>query len=132
VPKWKAGGSSKASLHRKGHEDYSNDVEPTMSIYEDDDIEVEYEFHNDVAFVQIELGLEEEYVEEVQGLSQIRLNLQASNSPNMWIGDTGATKYSTKHKQGGINSRPSTSRTSGIYVYGQAVKPSTDVDLPGI
>jgi hypothetical protein len=45
-------------------------------------------------------------------------------------GDTGATKHSTKHKQGGINSRPSTSRTKGIY--GQAIKPSMEVDLPGM
>jgi hypothetical protein len=43
----------------------------------------------------------------------------------MWIDDTGATKHSTKHRYGGINSRPSTSRTTGIY--GQAVK----LDLPG-
>ena len=48
----------------------------------------------------------------------------------MWIGDTGATKHSTKHKQGGINSRPSTSRTKGIC--GQAVKPTMEVDLPGM
>jgi hypothetical protein len=61
-----------------------------MCIHEDDDVEVDYEFHNDVAFVQIELGLEEEDVEEVQGLSQIWPNLQALNSPNMWIGDTGS------------------------------------------
>ncbi len=47
----------------------------------------------------------------------------------MWIGDTGATKHSTKHRQGGINSRPSTSRTRGIY--GQAVTPDVEVDLPG-
>jgi hypothetical protein len=127
---WKAGFSSKASLHRKGHEDHDNDVEPPMSVYEDDDVEVEYEFHNNIAFMQIELGLEGEDVEEVQGLSQIRPTLQALNSPNMWIGDTGATKHSMKHKQGGINSRPSTSRTRGIY--GQAVKPSMVVVLPGM
>jgi hypothetical protein len=48
----------------------------------------------------------------------------------MWIGDTGATKHSTKHRQGAINSRPSTSRTRGIY--GQAVKPDAEVDIPGI
>jgi hypothetical protein len=66
--------------------------------------------------------MEEANVKEVQGLSQIRPTLQALNSPNMWIGDTGATKHSTKHKQGGINSRPSTRRTKEIY--GQAVKPS--------
>jgi hypothetical protein len=81
---------------------------------------VEYEFHNnaafrfacldmndafikvqvveDNAFVQIELGLEEEDVEnedEPNDVSQIRPTLQALSSPNMWIGDTGATKYST-------------------------------------
>ncbi len=101
-----------------------------MSVYEDNDIEVDYELHNNAAFVQIELGLKETDVEEVQGLSQIRPTLQALNSPNMWIGDTGATKHSTKHKQGGINSRPSTRRTTGIS--GQAVKPSMEVDLPGM
>jgi hypothetical protein len=71
-----------------------------MSISDDDEVKVDYEFHNDAAFVQIELGLEVADVEEVQGLSEIRPTLQALNSPNMWIGDTGATKHSTKHKQG--------------------------------
>jgi hypothetical protein len=111
VSKWKAGCSSKASLHRKGHEDHNDDMEPPMSVYEDDDVEVDYEFYNNVAFMQIELGLEEDDVEELQGLSQIRPTLQALNSPNMWVGDMGVTKHSTKHKQGGINSKPSTSRT---------------------
>jgi hypothetical protein len=124
----KIGCSSKASLHRKGHEDHDNDVEPLKSIYEADGVKVDFEFHNDIASVQIELGLVEEDVEEVQGLSQIRPTLQALKSPNMWIGDTGATKHSTKHKQGGINSRPSTSRIRGIY--GQAIKPSMEEDLP--
>jgi hypothetical protein len=79
-----------------------------------DEVEVEYEFHNNTAFVQVDFGLEDEDVEETEGLSQIRPTLQALNSPNMWIGDTGATRHSTKCKQGGINSRPSTSRTRGI------------------
>jgi hypothetical protein len=90
---------------------------------------VKYEFHNgaavgvtcldmndafikvqvveDNAFVQIELKLEEEDVEnedEPNDVSQIRPTLQALSSPNMWIGDTGATKHSTKHRQGGLNS----------------------------
>jgi hypothetical protein len=54
------------------------------------------------AFVQIELGLEEEDVEnenELDDTSQIRPMLQALSSPNMWIGDTGATKHSTKHRR---------------------------------
>jgi hypothetical protein len=101
-----------------------------MSVNEADDVEVDDEFHNNIAFMQNELGLKEEDVEEAQGLSQIRPTLQALNSSNMWIGNTGATKHSTKHKQGGINSRPSTSRTRGIY--GQAIKPSMEVDLPGM
>jgi hypothetical protein len=81
-----------------------------------DVVEVDYEFvHNDAAFAQVELSLEDEDVEETEGLSQIRPTLQALNSPNMWISDTpGATSHSTKNKQGGINSRPSTSRTRGI------------------
>jgi hypothetical protein len=82
----------------------------------------------DNAFVQIELGLEKE--DEPNDISQIRPTLQALSSPNMWIGDTGATKHSTKHRQGEINSRPSTSRTRGIH--GQAVKPDAEVDIPGI
>ena len=48
----------------------------------------------------------------------------------MWIGNTGATKHSTNHRQGGINTQPSSSRTRGIY--GQAIKPDSEVDLPGI
>ena len=48
----------------------------------------------------------------------------------MWIGDTGATRHSTKYKQGGMDSRPSTSRTRGIS--GQAIKPSMEVDFPGM
>jgi len=85
------------------------------------------------ACVQVELGLEEEDVEnedEPNDASQIRPTLQALNSPNLWIGDTGATKHSTKHRQGGINARPSSSRTRGIY--GQVIKPDSEVDLPGI
>jgi hypothetical protein len=50
-----------------------------MSVYEDDEVEVDCEFHNDAALVQIELGLEVADVEEVQGLSQIRPRLQALN-----------------------------------------------------
>ncbi len=48
----------------------------------------------------------------------------------MWIGETDATRHSTKYKQGGIDSRPSASRTWGIS--GQAIKPITEVDLPGM
>ena len=34
-------------------------------------IEVDYEFHNNAAFVQIELGLKDEDVEEREGLSRL-------------------------------------------------------------
>ena len=86
---------------------------------------------NNIAFVQIELGLEDEDVEVTeQGLSLIRPTLQDLNLTNMWIGDTGATRHSKKDKQGGIDSGPSTSRTRGIY--GQPIKPSMEVDLPGM
>ncbi len=34
-----------------------------MSVNEKDDIEVDYEVHNNIAFVQIELWLQEENVE---------------------------------------------------------------------
>jgi hypothetical protein len=53
--------------------------------------------------MQIELGLQEEDVEELKGISQIRPTLQVFNSPNMWIGGMGATKHSTKHKHGRLN-----------------------------
>ena len=64
-----------------------------MSVNE---VEVDYEFHNDTAFVQVELSLEDEDVEETKGLSHIRPTLQALNLPNIWISDTGATRHSTK------------------------------------
>ena len=35
-----------------------------------DDVEVDNEFHNDAAFVQVELSLKDEDVEETEGLSQ--------------------------------------------------------------
>ncbi len=93
----------------------------------------EYEFHNDAAetLVNIKLGLEEDGKDESKSDgSEMQPTLQALNSPNIWIGDTGATKHSTKYKQGGINARPLSSRTRGIY--GQAVKPAMDVDIPGV
>jgi len=89
-----------AQLNNERHEDHEDDVEPPMSV---NDADMDYEVHNDAAFVQVELCLEDEDVEETEGLSQIRPTLQALNSPNMWIGDTGATRHSTKYKQGGIN-----------------------------
>jgi len=84
--------ASEVRLNNEGHKDHDDDVEPPMSA---DEVEVEYEFHNNSAFVQVEFGLEDEDVEETEGLSQIRPTLQALNSPNMWIGDTGRTSYST-------------------------------------
>ena len=114
--------ASEVRLNKERHKDHDNDVEPPTSV---DDIEVEYEFHNNAAFVQVEFGIEDEDVEKTEGLSQIWPTLQALNSPNMWIGDTGATRHSTKYKQGGIGSIPSTSRTIGIS--GQAIKPSMEV-----
>ncbi len=130
VSELKANCASEAQLRNKRHEDHNNDVEPLMSVNEDDDIDVDYEFHNDVAVVQTELGLEDKDVKETEGLSLIRPTLQALNLPNMWINNTGATRCSMKYKQVGINSRPSTSRTRGLY--GQAIKPSMEVDLPGM
>ena len=69
MSKWKASCSSKASLQHEGHEDHDNDAEPLIGVYENNDVEMGYKFHNDAAFVQIELTLEEEDVEEVQGLT---------------------------------------------------------------
>ncbi len=127
VSELKTSCASEARLSKERHKDHNYDVEPLMSV---NDVEVDYEFHNDAAFVQVELSLKDEDVEETKGLSQSRPTLQALNSPNMWIGDTGATRHSTKYKQGGINSRPSTSRIRGISC--QAIKPSMEVDLPGM
>jgi len=126
VSELKTSCTSEAQLSNERHEDHDNDMEPPMS---EDDVEVDNEFHNDGAFVQVELSLEDKDVEE-KSLSRIRPTLQALNSPNMWIGDTGATRHSAKYKQSGINSRPSTSRTRGIS--GKAIKPSLEVDLPGM
>ena len=127
VPELRINCENEARLNNKRHEDHNDDVEPPISF---NDVEVDDEFHNDTAFVQVELCLEDEDVEETEGFSQIRPTLQALNSPNMWIGDTGATRHSTMYKQGGIDSRPSTTRTRGIS--GQAIKPSTEVDLRGM
>ena len=127
VSELKTSCASEARLSNKRHEDHDNAVEPPMSV---NDVEVVYEFHNNAAFVQVELSLEDDEVEQTKGLSQKGTTLQAMNSPNMWISDTGATRHSTKYKQGEIDSRPSTSRTRGIS--GQEIKPSMEVDLPGM
>ena len=71
--------ASEARLSNERHEYHNNDVEPLMSVNE---VEVDYEFHNGTAFVQVELSLEDDDVEETKGLSQIRPTLQALNSPN--------------------------------------------------
>jgi hypothetical protein len=47
------------SCRYKEHEDHNDDVEPPMSVNDDNEIEVDYEFHNNTAFMQIELGLKE-------------------------------------------------------------------------
>jgi hypothetical protein len=127
VSELKTSCANEAQLNNKRHEDHNNDVEPLTS---ENDVEVDYEFHNNASLVQVELNFEDKDIEETKGLSQIKPTLQALNSPNMWIRDTGATRHSTKYKQGEIDSRPSTSRTRGIS--GQAIKPSMEVDLPGM
>jgi hypothetical protein len=127
VSELKTSCASEARLSNERHRDHDNDVEPPMS---GNDVEVDYEFRNDAAFLQVELSLEDKDVEETEGLNQIRPTLQALNSPNMWIDDTGATRHSTKYKQGGIDSRPCTSRTRGIS--DQVIKLSMEVDLPGM
>ena len=60
----------------KENEDHNDDVGPLISVDEDNDVEVDYDFHNDGAFVQIELGLREEDIADMKGLSQIRPTLQ--------------------------------------------------------
>ncbi len=78
VSESKASCASKANS-LKENEDHNDDMEPSMNISDDKEVEVDYEFHNDAAFVQIELALEEADVEEVLGLSEIRPTLQALN-----------------------------------------------------
>ena len=67
VREGKADCSSEASLHNKEHKDHDDNIRHLLSTDEDDDIEVDYEFHNDAAFVHTELGLKEEDVEESKG-----------------------------------------------------------------
>ena len=49
------------------------------------------------ALITIKLGLEEDDVEDDKPSDVIRPKLQALNLPNIWVGDTGATKHSTKY-----------------------------------
>ena len=49
--------ASEARLSNKRHKDHDNVVEPLMCV---NAVEVDYEFHSEAAFVQIELGLEDE------------------------------------------------------------------------
>jgi hypothetical protein len=42
--------ANEARLNNERHEDHGNDVEPQMGA---NDVEVDYEFHNDAAFVQV-------------------------------------------------------------------------------
>jgi len=53
VSELKASCASEARLSNKRHEDCNNDVEPLMSIIENNDVDMGYEFHNNAAFVQI-------------------------------------------------------------------------------
>ncbi len=74
VSELKTSCASEARMSNERHEDHDNDVEPSMSV---NDVEGDYVFHNDTAFVQVELGLKDNDVEETEGLSQIRPTLQA-------------------------------------------------------
>ncbi len=47
--------------------------------------------------------------------SDVQLTLQALESENVWIADTGATSHVTKHKIGGINHCGMTVKNKGIY-----------------
>jgi hypothetical protein len=64
VSETRASCASKASLFKE-NEDHNDDVEPPMSTSNDNEVEVDYEFHNNATFVQIELGLKEANIEEV-------------------------------------------------------------------
>ena len=76
VSELKTSCESEAQMSNERHEDHGNDVELSMSV---NDVEGDYEFHNDTAFVQVEIGLKDKdvEVEETEGLSQIRPTLQA-------------------------------------------------------
>ncbi len=54
-----------------------------MNIDKDAVIEVDYKFHNNAAFLQIELGLKEKDGEEWTGLSQIRPTMQTRDTPTI-------------------------------------------------
>jgi hypothetical protein len=112
----------------KVENEFHNDAAVGVACLDMNDAFIKVQVVEDNAFVQIELGLENE--DEPNDVSQIRPTLKALSSPNVWIGDTDATKHSTKHRQGGINAQPLTSRTRRIY--GQAVMPNAEVDIPGI
>jgi hypothetical protein len=66
VSESRASCTSEASLLKK-NENHDDDVEPPMNTSDDNEVKVDYEFHKDAAFVQIEVGLKEADVEEVQG-----------------------------------------------------------------
>ncbi len=61
VSELKTSCASEARLSNERHEDQDDDVKPPMSV-----AEVDYEFHNDAAFVQVGLSLEDEDVEETK------------------------------------------------------------------
>jgi hypothetical protein len=58
----------------------------------------------------------------------VQLTLQALESENVWITDTGATSHITKHKIGGINHRGTTVTTRGFI--GESIIPELEMDIP--
>jgi hypothetical protein len=52
VSELKASCASEARLSNKRHEDHNNDAEPLMSVNEDNDVDVDYEFHKTTTMTQ--------------------------------------------------------------------------------
>jgi hypothetical protein len=59
---------------------------------------------------------------------QFPANMQLLQSPNVWIGDTGASGHSTGHAIGGVNVRAGNSSTTGMH--GVPIASSKEMDIP--
>ena len=55
-------------------------------------------------------------------------NINMLKSPNVWIGDTGASGHCTAHGGGGINVREGTTTMTGIS--GDSIKSEKEMDIP--
>ena len=62
------------------------------------------------------------------GQISIPNDIEILRSPNIWIGDTGASGHCTAHSHGGINKRPGVTTTTGVT--GGTIKASMEMDIP--